>query len=229
MKMGAAPVNHFRSFAFLILLIGCSFYSYWLSNKDFDWVVPYVDERAPAAVRDSSELKAIVGKPMRIFKRDAVAGSIEVKSKSGKYHVTFGQFATNGEKGPNWMCIEYPFIKLKLQGEGVAVGGKKADLFVVVPCKVHDKNPDMVSDIEVPFEELYRKPAQDVHFSHNQGNVSSEIYLRNVFGNWPKQWQLESIQFLRDTNDVWLDSPEQISNQEILKQRGEPVLIYLNR
>lgn len=227
--MGAGPLNHFRSFTFLVLLIGCSLYSYWLSNKDFDWVVPYVDERAPAAVRESSEFKAMIGKPMRIFKREAIAESIEVKSKAGKYHVTFGQYATVGEKGPNWMCIEYPFIKLKLQGEGVAVGGKKAELFVVVPCKPHEKNTDMVTDIEVPFEELYRKPAQDVQFTFPQEKFSSEIYLRNVFGNWPKEWQLESIQFLRDTNDVWTDSQEQISNKEILKERGEPILIYLHR
>ncbi|MCC6137209.1 MAG: hypothetical protein IT287_01135 [Bdellovibrionaceae bacterium] len=222
-------MNHFRSFAFLVLLIGCSFYSYWLSNKDFEWVVPYMEERTPAAVRESPDYKSLIDKPLRVFKRDAIAGSIDVRSKDKKYHVSFGQFATKGNKGPNLMCIEYPFIKLKLQGEGVAVGGKKAELFVIVPCKTHAKNTDMVNDIEIPFEELYRKPAQDVQFTYQQQNYSSEIYLKNVFGNWPKQWQVESIHFLRDTNDIQSDANEKISNEEILKERGEPILIYLNR
>lgn len=220
-------MNHFRSFTFLILLIGCSFYSYWLSNKDYEWVVPYMEERTPAAVRESSDYKSLLEKPMRVFKRESVANSIEVKSKNGKHHVSFGQFATQGGKGPNLMCIEYPFVKLKLQGEGIAVGGKKPELFIVAPCKSHSKNTEMINDIEVPFEELYRQPAQDMQFSHKQQNFSSEIYLKNVFGNWPKQWQVESIQFLRDTNDIHSDTQEKISNEEILKERGEPLFIQL--
>lgn len=222
-------MNHFRSFAFLILLIGCSLYSYWLSNKDFEWVVPYIEERTPAAVRESPDYKALIDKPLRVFKRDAIASSIDVKSKDGKFQVSFGQFATAGNKGPNLMCIEYPFIKLKLLGEGVSVGGQKAELFVIVPCKTKLKNTDMVQDIEIPFDELYRKPAQDVQFTYQQQNFSSEVYLKNVFGNFPKQWQLESIHFLRDTNDIQSDSNEKISNDEILKERGEPILINLTR
>lgn len=222
-------MSHIRSFAFLILLIGCSFYSYWLSNKDFDWVVPYMNDRTPAAVRGSQDFKKFLDKPLRVFKRESVAESIALKAKNGKYHITFGQYATNGSKGPNLMCLEYPFIKLKLQGEGVSVGGKKAELYVVVPCKTHDQNTDMVTDIEIPFDVLYRKPAQDVQFTYPQQNFSSDIYLKNVFGNWPKQWQLESIHFLHDSSEVFGDSLEKISNDEILKNRGEPVMIYLNR
>lgn len=221
-------MNHFRSFAFLGILVGCSLYSYWLSNRNFDWVVPYVDERAPAAIRDSQDFKAIVGKPLRVFKREAVADSIDIKSKDGKYQITFGQFATNGgTKGPNLMCIEYPFIKLKLQAEGSSVGGKKTEMFVVVPCRTHSQNTDLVESIELPFDEIYRKPAQDTQFSHPQGNRSSEIYLKNVFGSWPKQWQLDSIQFLRDTNDIDSNSPEQISKEEIFKKNRGPVLINI--
>lgn len=220
-------MNHFRSFAFLIGLIGCSFYSYWWTNRDFDWVVPYVDERAPAAVRESPDYKAIVGKPLRIFKREAVAESIDVQSHQGKHHISFGQFATTGNKGPNLMCIEYPFVKVSLQGEGMAVAGKQPKMFIVVPCKIDANNTDRVTDIEIPFEEIYRKPAQDVQFSYPQKQFSSEIYLRNVFGSWPQQWQVESIQFLRDTNDIDIEAPEQISNTEILKHRGEPLLINI--
>jgi hypothetical protein len=186
-----------------------------------------MNDRTPAAVRDSQDFKELIDKPLRVFKRDAVAASITLKEKYGKYHITFGQYATNGSKGPNLMCLEYPFIKLKLQGEGVAVGGKKAELYVVVPCRTQNKNSDMVSDIEIPFDELYRKPAQDVQFTYPQQNFSSDIYLKNVFGNWPKQWQLESIHFLHDSSEVFGDSLEKISNDEILKNRGEPVMIHL--
>lgn len=208
-------------------LIGCSFYSYWLNNRDFDWIVPYVDERAPAAVRDSEDYKVLMGKPLRIFKREAVAGSIDVQSHQGKHHITFGQFATTGSKGPNLMCIEYPFIKVSLQGEGMAVAGKQPQMFIIVPCKTDSKNTDMVTSIEIPFSEVYRNPAQDMQFSFPQKQSSSEIYLRNVFGSWPKQWQVESIQFLRDTNDINAEALEQISNTEILKNRGEPLLINI--
>lgn len=221
------PVNHFRSFAFLMGLIGCSFYSYWLNNRDFDWVVPYLDERAPAAVRESSEYKVLVGKPLRIFKREAVAESIDVQSHEGKHHITFGQFATSGNKGPNLMCLEYPFIKLSFQGEGMAVAGKQPQMFIVVPCKTDAKNTDMIHKIEIPFSEIYRKPAQDMQFTFPQSKSNSEVYLRNVFGSWPKQWQVESIQFLRDTNDINAEAAEEISNTEIIKNRGEPLLINI--
>ncbi len=189
--------------------------------------MPYLDERAPAAVRESADYKALIGKPLRIFKRDAVAESIDVQSHQGKHHISFGQFATDGTKGPNLMCIEYPFIKVALQGEGMAVAGKQPQMFIVVPCKTDARNSDMVSQIELPFAELYRKPAQEGQYSIPQNNSSAEIYLRNVFGTWPKQWQVESIQFLRDTNDIDAQAPEEISNSEILKNRGEPILINI--
>lgn len=185
-----------------------------------------MEDRTPAAVRQSPEYSALINKPLRVFKREAVAESIHLKAKDGSYHVAFGQYAIDGAKGPNLMCIEYPFIKLKLEGEGVSVSGKKAEIFIVVPCKTNVKNTDMISDIEIPLEDLYRRPAQEGHF---QSNESTDIYLRNIFGSWPKEWQLESIQFLRDKNDIDINSEEQISNKEILKKRGEPLMMHLRR
>jgi hypothetical protein len=218
-------VNHFRSLTFLVLLIGCSVYSYWLSNKDFEWVVPYTEERSPAAVRESADFKEIIDKPLRVFKREALASSIEIISKDGKHHFSIGHYAVQGNKGPNFMCLEYPFIKLRLQGEGIAVSGKKAELVIVAPCRTGAKNKDMISPIEIPFDEMYRKPAQDQQFQFQQEKFTTEVHLKNVFGNWPKQWQLESIHFLRDTNDLETESSEKIDQKEIFSKNQEPLLI----
>ncbi|MCB9073838.1 MAG: hypothetical protein H6623_09465 [Bdellovibrionaceae bacterium] len=217
-------MNHFRSFIFLALLIATSFYSYWLSNKDYEWVVPYMSERAPAAVRDS-HMSDLVDKPLRVFKREAVASSIDILNKDGQYKFTMGQFAVMGNKGANLMCIEYPFIKLSMQGEGVVVAGKKAKLFVIAPCRLQSRNQDVIRSIPIPFEQLYRQPAQDQDIEYTQDGMTGHAYLKDVNGNLPKQWQLESVQFLRDTNDYLMDSPESIGEREIFMKKGEPVLV----
>lgn len=95
----------------------------------------------------------------------------------------------------------------------------------LLPAGVDSENAEKVVDIEIPFEDAYREPAQDRQFTRS--SFSSQVYLKNVFHSWPKAWQLESIQFLRDTNDIHQDSSEQISN--ILKKHGGPILISVKR
>lgn len=227
--MGAPSVNHFRSFAFLGLLLACALYSYWQTTKDFVWIVPYMEDRLPAAIRDSQNYKELIDKPLRVFKREAIASSISLKPEGHRFFVSFGHFPVQGSKGPNFLCFEYPFVKLKLRGEGMAVAGKQTQLLVVAPCRHQSERSDFISDIEIPFDDMFRRPAQDVQWVHEQGKFSSEIHLINVLSAWPEQWQLESIQFLRDKNDIHTDAETSISGDEIFKNRGGPLLIQLTR
>jgi len=222
-------VNRMRSFAFLTLLLCCALYSYWQTTKDYVWIVPYMEERLPAAVRESQDYKQLVDRPLRAFKRDVVADSISLKPDGKHFLVTFGHFSVAGSKGPNFLCFEYPFIKLQLRGVGMAIAGKQTRLEVVAPCRHQTETPELITDIEVPFADIYRRPAQDASWTHQQDQFESQISTKDVVGEWPQQWQLESIQFLKDTNDHFVDTDLTITSDEIFKKRGGPLLIQLTQ
>jgi hypothetical protein len=217
-------MHHFKSFAFLMLLISCSLYSYWLSNRDYEWIVPYMNDRAPAAVRESKDFQQIVEKPMRVFKREAVVSSILIDSHKGEQKISFGQFPVVASKGPNLICLEYPYLHLVLVGEGAAVAGKKTQVTVSAPCQVNPKNRDRVSDIPLPFEEIYRRPAQDQNFIWRGPAVDVNVLIENVYGEWPRLWELESIEFYKDSEGA--GDKVVLSKSEFLKLNGEPFLIH---
>ena len=216
-------MNHFKSLSFLALLIVCSLYSYWLSNRDYEWIVPYMTDRAPAAVRESKEFQEVVEKPMRVFKREAVASSIIVDNKAGDEKLSFGQFPVTAAKGPNLICLEYPYMKLVWVAEGRAVSGKKTRLLINAPCKIHSRNRDRVSDIPLPFEEIYRRPAQDQKFLWQKSDMDLEIDAENVYGDWPRLWELESIEFYKDASGE--GEAVSLAKEEIVKSTGGPILI----
>jgi hypothetical protein len=212
---------HLKSAIFLMLLLSCSLYSYWLSNKDYEWIVPYMNDRAPAAVRDSIDFQKILEKPMRVYKRETVASSISVVQKDGKKYLSMGQFPISGSHGNNLICLEYPYLKLKFVGEGSSVNGKKTVAWLSAPCKINEKNRDFMSDVPLPFGDLQRWPAQDQDVDFSQAGVPVQIKFDQVYGVWPAIWQLESIEFYKDGagDKVILD------NYEFLQKLGEPVLV----
>lgn len=206
-----------------MLLISCSLYSYWLSNRDYVWIVPYMADRAPAAVRESKEFQEVVEKPLRIFKREAVASSILIDSHKGKQKLSFGQFPVVANKGPNLICMEYPYLRLVWVAEGRAVSGKKTRLLVNAPCKIHPRNRDRVSDVPLPFDEVYRRPAQDQKFQWSDLGLNIEIDAENVYGDWPRLWELESIEFYKEPTGE--GETVSLSKAEIIKATGEPLLV----
>lgn len=216
-------MKHIRSFIFLGLLVSCSLYSYWLSNRDYEWIVPYMTDRAPAAVRESKEFQEILDKPLRVFKRDVVASSIEVDQHGEKSKLSFGQFSVAASHGPNLVCLEYPYVRLSWVAEGRSVSGKKTRVWVKAPCKIHQKNSERVSDIPLPFEELYRRPAQDQSWPWQESGMDLQVDVENVFGEWPRLWELESIEFFKESDK--LEDMITLSKQEIMEASGEPLLV----
>ncbi len=216
-------MKHFKSLAFLVLLIGCSFYSYWMSNRDFEWIVPYMNDRAPAAIRESKDFQQILDKPMRVFKRETIISSISLESHEGKHKISLGQFPVPGSRGLNLVCLEYPYIRLRLVAEGAAVGGRQTQVFVRAPCNMHPRNRDRVSDIPLPFAEIFRRPAQDQQFSWKDLNLEVDVQIENVFGDWPHLWELESIEFYKDPQNE--EDVLKLTKQEFLQVNKEPLFI----
>jgi hypothetical protein len=216
-------VQHLKSFVFLGLLISFSLYSYWLSNREYVWIVPYMADRAPAAVRESKEFQDVVEKPMRVFKREAVAASLAIDSYKGQQKLSFGQFPVTASSGPNLICLEYPYLRLVWVAEGRAVSGKKTRLLVSAPCRIHPRNHDRVSDIPLPFEELYRRPAQDQTFQWNKLDLDLEVDAENVYGDWPRLWELESIEFYKDPSGE--GEVLTLAKEEFVKSTGAPILV----
>lgn len=214
---------HFKSFAFLVLLLSCSLYSYYLSNKDFQWIVPYMNDRSPAAVRDSIDFKNIIEKPMRVFKRENVASSIAIQKKDDKKFFAMGQFPVAGINGENLICLEYPIIKLKFSGEGMAVNGKKTQAWLTAPCKVSEKNQDYISEIPLPFGEMSRWSVQNQEVDYSQPNMPVKIKFDQVYTEWPVIWQLDSVEFYRDTSEA--GDKVIFSHYDFLKKLGEVVLV----
>lgn len=212
-----------RSVVFLALLLGCSLYSYWLSNKDYEWVIPQASNRSPAAVRDSDSVKKILEKPLRVYKQDMVLNSIGILDKNGKKYFNMGQFAVQGHAQANIVCLEYPFLKLKFLGEGQTVNGRKPSAVVSTLCAVHEKHQEDIKDVPLPFGDLQRLPAQDQRLDYSQVDFPVNVQFEDMYGNWPEFWQLESIEFLKD------NSPEsekiRFTNSDFLKKRRAPVLI----
>lgn len=218
-------MKHFKSFAFLMLLLCCSMYSYWLSNKDFEWIVPYMGDRAPAAVKDSEEFQKIIEKPMRVFKREAVVSSISIDNRHGRQMFSMGQFPVASAKGPNLICLEYPYVRLNFIADGQAVSGKQPAVKVGAPCQINPKNKDLMSDIPLPFHDLQRWPAQDQHTQYTDpNNMMIDLKFEHMRGTWPNQWLLESVKFSKDPNG---ESEEQviINQVEVLNKLGQPVAI----
>ncbi|MBY0316598.1 MAG: hypothetical protein K2Q26_13830 [Bdellovibrionales bacterium] len=212
---------HLKSAGFLILLMAFSLYSYWISNKDYQWIVPYMNDRTPAAVRDSGELSTIVEKPLRVFKRESVSHSIRIREKKEK-KLTFsmGQFPVNASKGVNLLCLEYPKLRLRFIAEGMSVGGKKPTTTITSPCRVNNENKDYISDIPLPFHESDRLPAQDGEYGEDAHKV--HLDFEEIVGDWPREWILESIEFYKE------DMPSDaivISREEITSKLGSPIVI----
>jgi hypothetical protein len=216
-------MQHLKSFVFLALLIACSMYSYWLSNRDYVWIVPYMADRAPAAVRESKEFQEIVEKPMRVFKREAVASSLAIDKYKGQQKLSFGQFPVAASNGPNLICLEYPYVRLVWVAEGRAVAGKQTRLVVQAPCRIHPQNRDRVSDIPLPFDEIYRRPAQDQTFQWQKMGLDLDVEVENVFGDWPRLWELQSIEFYKDASGE--GEVLSLAKEEFLKSTGAPILI----
>jgi hypothetical protein len=198
-------------------------YSYWLSNKDFVWIVPHMNERAPAAVRQSDSLQQVIEKPMRVFKKEVVAGSISISQKDGKKYFTMGQFPVPVGEGQNLICVEYPYIKLKFLGDGASVNGKQPTAWINAPCAVSEKNKDFISEIALPFSDLKRWPAQSQEVDFSQPGMPIKVKFEQVLGDWPRLWKLEHVEFHRDQSD----SPDRIifSNYDFMKRLGEPVFV----
>jgi hypothetical protein len=217
----------FRSLTFLVLLLVCALYSYWLTNKDVQWIVPYQDERQPAAVHHDAGVSDVVGKPMRVFKREIVASSILIRAKDDRFSFSMGQFPvkTKTAQGENLICLEYPYMLLTFTGEGATIGGRKTQLTVMAPCKVNAKNQDFITSIPLPFGEMERHPAENAEFEISDSDNTSQIKIENVIGgNWPKQWQLESVEFHRDPAYKMTDKVI-ITTDELRQQLGEPIFV----
>lgn len=180
-------------------------------------------DRAPAAVRESKEFQDVVEKPMRVFKREAVAASLAIDNYKGQQKLSFGQFPVTASKGPNLICLEYPYLRLVWVAEGRAVSGKKTRLLVRAPCRIHPLNRDRVSDIPLPFDELYRRPAQDQTFQWHKLDLNLEVDAENVYGDWPRLWELESIEFYKDPSGE--GEVLSLAKEEFVKSTGGPILI----
>lgn len=216
-------MNHLKSIVFLALLITCSLYSYWLSNRDYEWIVPYMNDRAPAAVRESKEFQEVIEKPLRVFKREAVASSIIIDSHKGKQKLSFGQFPVVANKGPNLICLEYPYLRLIWVAEGRSVSGNKPRLLVNAPCKIHPRNRDRVSDIPLPFDEVFRRPAEAQKFQWQNTGMDLEVESENIYGDWPRLWELESIEFYKESSGE--GETVSLTKAEFIESTGEPILI----
>lgn len=215
--------SSFKSFTFLILLLGCSMYSYWLTNKDHQWVVPYINERSPAAVKDSKDYEKILERPLRVFKREAVAASVMIRTHEGQQSFRMGQFPVSTSKEQaNLICLEYPFMKLTFVGEGASLGGRKTELTVSSPCKMDPQGQESLNEVPLPFQELLRRPAQNQEFKFSD---DIDIKVDNMMGDWPRVWQLKSVEFFRDPSSQEPIDKIVISQKELLEKLGEPVLI----
>ncbi len=216
-------MHHIKSFVFLGLLIACSLYSYWLSNREYVWIVPYMADRAPAAVRDSKEFQEVIEKPMRVFKREAVASSLAIDNYKGQQKLSFGQFPVTAGNGPNLVCLEFPYVRLVWSAEGRAVSGNKPRLLILAPCRIHPRNRDRVSDIPLPFDEIYRRPAQAQSFQWDKLGLHLEIEVQHVHGDWPRLWELESIEFYKDPSGE--GEILSLAKEEFVKSTGAPILV----
>ena len=216
-----------KSLIFLILLLCCSTYSYWLSGKDYEWIVPHISDRSPAAVRTSDNFKEIIEKPLRVYKRESVIDSIQVSYKNGKSFFSMGQFSvptTNQQTNQaNLVCLEYPVLRLKFLGEGTTVNGRKPSAVINTVCAIQDKNHDDVKQVPLPFSDLQRLPAQNQRLDYSQPNFPVQIEFEDIQGDWPTLWHLESVEFLKDS------SPEAgkviFSNNDILQKLAEPISV----
>lgn len=216
-----------KSLSFLALLLGCSLYSYWLTNKDFQWIVPYMDDRFPAAIRESQNLEDVVEKPMRVFKREVVASSILIRTHEGLKTFSMGQFPvkTQSAQGENLICLEYPYMLLTFSGEGAAINGRKPQVMVSAPCKVDSKNKDYMTNVPLPFGELERRPAENQEYKMDDTDSPVDVRVQNVVGgSWPKSWQLEAVEFHRDPNYQLTDKVI-ITSEELRQQLGEPIYV----
>ena len=217
-------MNYLKSLSFLGLLLAFSMYSYWLTNRDYKWIVPFFNERAPAAVRESKDFEQFVERPMRVFKRELVASSVMIQTHEGQHSLSMGQFPVTTAKKENLICLEYPYMRVTFSAEVAALGGRKTQVIVAAPCKVNQKNPEMISNIPLPFGDLSRRPAQNQEFRLLDPVTPVDVRIENVFGDWPTLWHLENIEFFRDANH---ESAERItiSSDDLRAQLGEPVSV----
>jgi hypothetical protein len=220
---GRVPMAHGKSFVFLMLLLSCSFYSYWLSSKDYEWVVPHLNDRTPASIRGSTDLQNIFEKPMRVYKRDTVVSSISIGKTEGRAFFSMGQFPVSSTEGTNLVCLEYPYLKLKFVGEGASVNGKKAVAWIKAPCKINEKNKDFLSNIPLPFGDLQRLPAQNQEMNYSMLDLPLRVQFEQIFGVWPNLWQLDAIEFSKDESET--SDRIVLDNYEFLQKLGEPVFV----
>jgi hypothetical protein len=223
MEPGKVPMAHGKSFVFLVLLLSCSFYSYWLSSKDYEWVVPHVNDRTPASIRGSVDFQNILEKPMRVYKRETVVSSISIGNSEGQSFFSMGQFPVNSNEGTNLVCLEYPYLKLKFVGEGASVNGEKAVAWLSAPCKIDGKNQDFLSNVPLPFGDLERLPAQNQEMAYSMLDIPVRVQFDQIYGSWPILWHLDAVEFYK----VDSDSGDKIvlDNYEFLQKLGEPIFV----
>ncbi len=197
-------------------------YSYWWSTAVYQWIVPTMPARVPAAIRDSNDFADVLDRPMRVFRREMVAASVELRIHQEQKFLRMGHFAVGPAAQPNLVCLEYPYVQLKFLGEGASVSGKKTELTVAAPCRVNPDDREYLSDVPLPLSEIYRRPAQNQHFRVESSPMGVDMKIENAAGLWPTSWHLDRILF---TREPFGEGDVVIPRQELMDRLGEPVIL----
>ena len=180
-------------------------------------------DRTPAAVKESEIFKQIIEKPMRVFKREAVAKSIKIRSNNHFTYFAMGQFSVDSSEGKNLICIEYPYVRLKFLAAGISVGGKKNTAWVSGPCSIDKSKSDYITSIPLPFDQRSRWPAQDQDAKYSPKGNNTEVKFESILGDWPELWHLEQVEFMSapgDSSDAIV-----LSKSELLRALGRGIFI----
>lgn len=149
--------------------------------------------------------------------------SAELVHTSAGPGITLGLFLMRDLEGRTVdVCEKYKTVDLVFKAEGVAYSGEIPTLIVRGPCLVASDQRTLEA-LPIPFKIIRGSPVSIHEFEGEIPGYTqrTKIYVRNVVGFWPADWNWVGVTLYADPREDAL----QINGYEIISVLGRPLVI----
>ncbi len=168
-------------------------------SNQYTYLVPKIDERVPASVRESLSALELPSEPMRVPIPEQFWSHVWVDQVDGQFEYQFSQFAAQDSMGrDNLACLVYDRVRIEFIAEGQAVSGEKPRLVVESPCRIQGGDVLRMNAVRIPASELQESPLTGEPIEIEGNDALFEVI--GAADEWPRYWLLKKVDFFQSAN-----------------------------
>ncbi len=163
------------------------------------------EERAPAAIRNSSDYSEVSHRNLGAPVEAQLVSEAEVAVREGAVGIYLGNPLLRTTEGLEFACQVkgregvYDRIEMSFMGTGISTSGDTAELIVEAPCEAGEQ-AWALAPIWIPIKQIVSVAAKDADYQTDSEHPVT-IHLRHVADEWPPQWVLSRVKLFRADDD----------------------------